>query len=268
MKTNILFHTQKGIGKNLVRSWVRFGNWGSVPLPLSGARISETDQPTRCVLISICSLSSSALTQRYPGYGLHSLFFRSFSSASLPLLLLFVLRRRRRVLLLPLSFFSLSPSLPQFRRPQKIFSTKARILVLHFRSSSFQIRCLSFHSDDGTTFVYISSPSCVWACFFFFSPPFFQFAFFWISSSGVRQDGSSWLRWSETIDTTTEFRRGREEVEEGRRRRRGRRRSLGGWWHRVLVTTIWRSCIDGIRSLFDKRCSQSIGDWIICFFQE
>jgi hypothetical protein len=36
-------------------------------------------------------------------------------------------------------------------------------LVLHFRSSSFQIWCLSFHSDDGTTFVYvyISSPSFV-----------------------------------------------------------------------------------------------------------
>lgn len=165
LKTNIQFHTQKGIGKKLVRSWVLFGNWGSVPLPLYGARISETDQSTRSVLISICSLSSSALPQRYPGYGLHSLFSRVLSSASLRLLLLFVLRRRRRVLLLPrvVSFFSPSPSLPQFRCPQKIFSTKARILVLHFRSSSFQIRCLSFHSDGGTTFVYvyISSPSCM-----------------------------------------------------------------------------------------------------------
>lgn len=163
LKTNIHFHTQKGIGKKIVRSWVLIGNWGSVPHPLYGARISETDQPTRSILISICSLSSSALPQRYPGYGLRSLL--------------------SRVSLLRLSSCCcclccggggegccccLCLSSPFHHRyhnsdvHRRVFSTKARILVLHFRSS-FQIRCLSFHSDDGTTFVYvyISSPSCV-----------------------------------------------------------------------------------------------------------
>lgn len=151
MKTNIHFHTQKGIGKKIVRSWVLIGNWGSVPHPLYGARISETDQPTRSILISICSLSSSALPQRYPGYGLRSLL--------------------SRVSLLRLSrccccsccgggegcCCCLCLSSPFHHRyhnsdvHRRVFSTKARILVLHFRSSSFQIRCLSFHSDDGTT---------------------------------------------------------------------------------------------------------------------